>query len=274
MESRLNGTILQIGMLVFSLFFFIIASQQARDIPRKEYAQKLEIIAPAYIQTLMAFGDRYLASNIAVSRASALASYLVKDKNTYYVQGLLQEQAAILNPRQEDNYYIAAAILSWEEQTEAAQKVLKLATDARYWDAMPPFLLGFNEYYFYDNPTRGAELLEIAAERTEDINKRTFKRVASKWYTSQSDPSVAIGILNAMKQSSEDDEFRSYLDARIVQVEGLAEIDEAIKNYINIIGVSPTDINFLVRMGVLEKIPHDPFGKGFIIDNGKAKVKK
>jgi hypothetical protein len=75
------------------------------------------------------------------------------------VQARLQRDIAWFNPAHEDNYYIAAAILPWNGQVDAAQYVLRKASDARTFDWYPLFHYGFLFYHFRKDPATGAQWL-------------------------------------------------------------------------------------------------------------------
>jgi hypothetical protein len=108
--------------------------------------QRLEVLRvrlPLLVQLLYSGGDPYLATNLNVFR-SILVDASVTEQETYRIQGQLQADAASFNPRHEDNYYIAAAILPWNGQVEAGQEVLLKAAQSRQWDMWPAFYYAFN----------------------------------------------------------------------------------------------------------------------------------
>ncbi len=249
------------GLLLYGLVLGPIKS-----LPRPQEADVLRVVIPGYIEVLLAGGDRYLAANIGVFRAMMIGGD-VKDELTYEVQAKVQRQVAILNPRQEDNSYVAAAILPWWGQVDEAQFILGRATDSRYWDFMPPFYQGFNEYYFNKNYERAAELVELSASRTDGINRESFKAIAAKWYSLGDDPRAAIGVITALKDASYDPQIQRLLQGRIDRLKILLLLREAAAQYAQENGEPIGKLEQLTAAGYLQNIPRDPFGYGFHIDS-------
>jgi hypothetical protein len=249
------------GLLLYGLVLAPIKS-----LPRAQEDDVLRVVIPGYIEVLLAGGDRYLAANIGVFRAMMVGGR-VKDRLTYEVQGKIQTQVAILNPRQEDNSYVAAAILPWWGQVASAQFVLARATESRYWDYMPPFFQGFNEYYFNKNYQKAGQLSEIAAGRASGVDKESLKDVAAKWYTLGDDPRAAIGLISALKEASYDPKIQRLLQARIDRLKILLLLRQSAERYQQEQGAVITELEQLVTAGYLESLPQDPFGFGFTIDS-------
>lgn len=242
-------------------------------LPRPQEDDVLRVVMPGYIEVLLAGGDRYLAANIGVFRAMMIGG-AVKDAVTYEVQAKIQRQVAILNPRQEDNSYVASAILPWWGQVEPAQFILARATETRYWDFMPPFFQGFNEYYFNKNYQAAAELVELSASRTEGVNRESFKDIAAKWYTLGDDPRAALGVIAALKASSRDPRMRGRLQARIDRLNALIVLREAAIRFQQDRGEQLLQLSQLVQHDYIEKIPDDPFEFGYEIDsNGQVQLR-
>jgi hypothetical protein len=124
--------------------------------PRHERSRELAVRIPLVFQIVTAAGDRYLAANLAGFRVLVSESYRM-DLQELRLQAQLQRDVSWLNPAHEDNYYIAAAILSLPELIPAAQFILRRAADARPRDWQPLFYYGFNRYFFEKNPAAGAQ---------------------------------------------------------------------------------------------------------------------
>jgi hypothetical protein len=109
---------------VLSAFVYAWAQQRLSGLPRATAAPELLISLPRFAQVLMAGGDRYLAANLAGFRV-LVADTGRMDARRLCGAGRLQRDIAWFNPAHEDNYYIAAAILPWNGQLDAAQYVLR-----------------------------------------------------------------------------------------------------------------------------------------------------
>lgn len=249
-----------LGLLVYALVM-----EPIKALPRPQQSDTLRVALPGYIEVLLMGGDRHLAADIGVFRAMMVGGN-VKDYSTYEVQGKIQRQVAILNPRHEDNNYIAAAILPWWDQVDAAQFVLARATESRYWDYMPPFFQGFNEFYFNKDFDAAAQLVELSASRASGVNREAFRDIAAKWYARGDDPRSAIGVITALKQASRDPNMQRRLQARIERLQGLLVLREAAQRYRDERGEGISDIEQLQVQGFVDSLPIDPFRLGYEVD--------
>lgn len=250
-----------LGMLAYVL---LLGPMQS--LPRAQGEDVLRVVLPGYIEVLLAAGDRHLAANIGVFR-SMMVGGGVKEALTYEVQAKIQSQVAIMNPRQEDNSYVAAAILPWWDQVDRAQFILARSTEARDWDYMPPFFQAFNEYYFNKDYKRAGDLVQIAAARSTGVNRESLKDVAAKWYTLGDDPRAAIGIISALKEASRDVGIQQRLQGRIDRLNALLELRMAAQHYYQDHDEPLLEVVQLQQLGYLERIPVDPFQFGYELDN-------
>ncbi len=253
-----------VGVLFFSLY--AVAVKQLDQIKRLSVKDELSIAIPPSIQIVLAGGDRYLAANLAVFRALVVGTSQL-DPQAYEVLGRIQEDASRLNPSHEDNYYISQAILPWNGQVEADIKIQQAATTSRPWDAMPPFFLGFDKYYFLKDPVGGAENVRIAADRSATGNRESLMAMAARWYEKGDDPTVTIGMIKAMAASTRDKELKRHLQMRMVRVQGLALLQKAAKAFTEKNGMPLNNLSELVSSGILKELPKDPLGQGYELNS-------
>ncbi|QLG89667.1 hypothetical protein HQ393_16210 [Chitinibacter bivalviorum] len=253
-------TLLAIGLLLHSIGS--VHLNQHRSVKTQD--DNLTIAMPVEVQLLTSAGDRYLAANINVFRA-IMVSYQ-PDQITVNTQAKLQTEAATFNPAHEDNYYLAAATLSWQNAVPAAQQVLKRAMDHRQFDLYPPFYYGFNLRYFLHDTIGGARYIEEAAKRTNGGNQQALFAIAARWYEKAPDTQEAINIVRAMHKQSRDPALRKYLEQRISRLEGLATLKIAATQFIKLKKKPAKELSDFVNSGLLESIPLDPTGLGYEID--------
>lgn len=231
--------------------------------------QSLEVLRvrlPMLVQLLYSGGDPYLAANLNVIR-SVVVDTAVTERETYRIQGQLQEDAARFNPFHEDNYYLAAAILPWNGQVDAGQAVLLHAAQARTWDMWPAFYYAFNAMYFERDMTKAGQWAEIAAQRHPG-NAPALRSMAAAWYERQNDSAVALDVLRNMHAQSTDKDFRQLLEARIARLEGLLLLRAALADYQQQHqGELPSAWTQLIGYGGLEVFPEDPLGAGYVLDD-------
>lgn len=251
---------------------FAWAGLQQRDTVRFEAdAGLLRVHLPIPVQLAYAGGDRYLASNLGVFR-SLMVDARITESETYRIQGRLQADAAFFNPRHEDNYYVAAAILPWNGQIEAGQQVLLAAAQSRSWDMWPAFYYAFNAMYFEHDMTRAAHWAEVAAQRNPR-NAAALRAMAAKWYERGDDPQVAMNILESMHEQSLDENFRRLLAARMARLSGLIALRKAAEDFRVRNGQGPRRLSELIGYGGLQNLPIDPLKLGYVLPvNGQPQL--
>ena len=235
--------------------------------PRVQASVEMQVALPRFVQVMMSGGDRFLAANLAGFRALVASTEAMAPDN-YRIQGLVQSDAAWLNPAHEDNYYIAAAILPWNDQLPATQFILRQATQARPFDWQPPFYLAFNSIHFAKNPAAGAAWLRIAGQHTSDeMEKLEFQQLAAQWVSKGEDFGLAIRLHRAMAKETKHKAFATFLEKRAQRLENLLLLENAISRYQELVGNTPARLTELVAQKILPSIPADPFGMNYIIDS-------
>jgi hypothetical protein len=263
------GVVRQHLGLACALVFFVAYASLLPGLysrPRPPVSTEMEVLIPRFAQVLMSAGDRFLAANLAGFRALVVSTETMSAEN-YRILGLVQSDTAWLNPAHEDNYYIAAAILPWFGQLEAAQYILRRASDARTFDWQPAFYYGFNEYHFLKNPVVGAEWLRIAASHAKDeLEQIQLQQMAAQWVTKAEDLELSIRLQRAMAKETRHKAFAAFLEKRAVRLENILLLDRAIGRYRELNGRPPSRIEELVQSSLLQAIPVDPFAMRYVID--------
>ncbi|WP_156970875.1 hypothetical protein [Andreprevotia chitinilytica] len=232
---------------------------------RPRPVDELRVRMPVPLQILGATGDQALAANIDVFRATLVGTGQL-DEETMHVLGALQVDASLMSPMQEDNYYLAAGILPWGGEVDSAIEVLQRATQARTFDALPPFFLGFTQQYFQGDYLSAAHSIDIAAARSSGTNRLGLQAMAARWYEKTPDPLQALSVLRAMAQQSRDQRFKRYLEARALRVDGLIQLKNAEREFRATVNQVPSNLDVLVGYGGLKALPIDPTGIGYILD--------
>lgn len=262
-----------VGGLAFAVFGF--ANNAGLIQPRDRVEAEFKIDLPLPAQILLAGGDRYLAATLGTIRV-LVADTQKMTPEEFVLQGKIQSDVAWLNPANEDNVYIAAAILPWNGQLEASQVVLRRASDARPFDWQPPFYVAFNHYFFLKDPIEGAKWLQRAAEhsRFED-EKLEFQQIAALWAAKAPDLNMAIRLHRELIQSTKHREFAVFLEKRLRRLENLLSLDAAQSKFVAMNMRSATTLEELIVGGFLATIPVDPFGSPYMFDDeGRAAVAK
>lgn len=252
-------------VLILALSAYAIIVEALNNKPHFKEQDALRTAIPPFIQVFVAGGDKYLAANIAVFRAVILStSNLTGDD--YRILSRVQSDAARLNPAHEDNYYTSQAILPWEGEIAADVFIQAEATRVRTWDSLPPFFLGFDYYYFLHNPVLGARTLQIAADRAPANYREALIAMSARWYEKGDDPKVAINVISAMIKSTRDKEVKRNLEMRLARMQSLVRLREVAKTFVAKYKHPPQKLEDLVGPDLLDTLPVDPLGQGFVLD--------
>lgn len=258
--------------LLLAVSAYVGAQRHVLELPRERLDTELMVSLPPLVQVAMSAGDRYLAANLATWRALvATTGKMAPEKAA--VQGMVQRDAAWMNPAHEDNFYVAAAILPWNGRLDDAQYVLKRAMEARSHDMWPGFYYAFNVYFFEKDAQRAARILmEEAGKADTERNKLTMQAIASRWAQKGANTDDTVRFLKALAEQSNHAGFRRYLLQSAERVENLIALQAAVDLYGQRSGGQPTDFDAVVKAGALQSVPADPLGGRYEIKDGRVVV--
>ena len=265
MKSRGIPTLWLLVVMLAALY--ITTVERLRPQPRQSVSVEIQVALPLFVQVLMALGDRNLAADFATIRALVVVTEKMRAEE-YQVLGRVQMDASWLNPAHEDNYYIAAHILPWAGEYEAAQTVLARATHARFFDYQPAFLYAFNLMHFKGDHAGAAEWLRAAALKMpeDDENRLIMQNLAARRVDKVPDIDMAIGVVEAMARQSKRKDFRAYLERRVERLRALKSLRAVAAVFRERHGRGPVKLEELVGPGLLPALPKDPIGFGFDLD--------
>ncbi|MDQ7031443.1 MAG: hypothetical protein Q9M37_01820 [Desulfonauticus sp.] len=181
------------------------------------------------------------------------------------------ETSIILNPYNEDAYYFAQAIFTWDlGKIREVNRLLKYAMKYRVWDFKIPFFLGFNYAYFLKDYKNAAYYYKRASQ----ISKSPlFTSLASRYFYEGGHTELAISYLKTMIKITRNKNIKKFYQTRLNALISIFKVEKALKKYFDKFHVLPKDISELVQKGFLEAIPQDPYGGTFYIDkNGKVRT--
>lgn len=251
---------------------YVVAVTNLAGAARRPALEEMRVAMPRFAQVLLAGGDRYLAANIATVRAQ-VASTDGLSADQFSIQARVQRDASWLNPAQQDNYYLAAGILSWNGQLEATQTILRRAHDSRPFDLWPAFYFAFHEWHYNKQPLEGVRWLRLAAERAPGyLEQVSLLEMAARWAGTTDDLGEAIRVVQTMAAGTRDQSFRNYLLKRVGRLQALRELRLAAEHFLANFGRRPQHLDDLLGPGLLSHLPLDPFGEGFALDKNGVPV--
>lgn len=256
---------LMLALVALAVLLYALAVRQLDGMPRPQAAEGLKVRMPVLLQVLQAGGDRYLAADLAVIRSITVGAE-VTDSETLRVQAALAEDASLLNPRHEDNYYMAAAMLPWQGHVDAGQTALLRAAESRPWDMWPAFFYAFNASYFRHDYALAAQWAEQAASRTVEPNASALRAMAAKWHEREGDPQQGIEMIERIKTITHSPRSLALMDARIARLQGLQALREAAQTFTATQARPPARLEDLIQAGLLAELPQDPLNIGYTLD--------
>lgn len=259
------GSALLILAFTAAIAAYIFSTLHVKELPRPKAAEKINVAISPEVQIALAGGDRFLAANLAVFRAT-MVSVQDLDPADYQILAKVQDDASHLNPAQGDNYYIAQGVLPWIGEHATAMAILERATQARPTDFLPPYFLGFDYMYFDGKFEESGRYYLIAANRAGGNNRDALLNHAARFMEKGEDPATAIQFIQSLINSTRNQGLQQFLKARIVRLERLVILREAAAKYRQQFKRPPDDLNDLVESGVMKALPGDPLGVGYRLD--------
>jgi len=172
-----------------------------------------------------------------------------------------------LDPSFAQTFIVAQGWLPWEPVNMVAetQEILKTAARHRPWDWQPTHFMGFNTYYFLQQQGEAGKLFLEAAQRPNapDFLPILGARLAQKG----GETATAIVIMKSMlaDKDSEEPGYADMLD-RLHALEGVLVIEEAIKQYEQVVGNKPATLAELIRPDILPALPPNPYNLDYCMD--------
>ena len=265
MSSRARAVVSGALFLALALVFWA-STRHAFTLKAPEQNNEMKYVLPPVAQLMMSGGDHHLAANLASIRA-LVSNTMEMTPDQFAVQAQVQRDAALFNPRNEDNLHIAAAMLPWNGQLEAARDIIARATAARTMDPYPAFHYAFLYYYFDKDPAEGAHWLRVASDRaTSEEDRLVFQEMAAAWYARSADLQSSVQYIRAMSRQSQYPAFRAYLEKRARRLEILRDLRAAARRHAESTGRMAANFDDMVNSGALAELPADPFKIGYRID--------
>ncbi|MHB8844642.1 MAG: hypothetical protein ACYC7L_07800 [Nitrospirota bacterium] len=175
------------------------------------------------------------------------------------------ENATELDPYFFDPYYYANAFLPWDAgMVVAANRLIEKGNRFRTWDWMMPFFIGFNEFYFVGNDGKAADYLMEASRRPG--GNPMFASIASRLALKGNRTETAVLFMEELHGKTEDPELKELYARRIKALHGMLVIEKAVSIYKKTYRKVPSTIDDLVRRNILVRLPEDPYGGRFYLD--------
>ena len=268
----MRGKIFPVAALIFFLLAYVVifpSYQESRKKIRMEEIKGLTL--PPHIVKLLSLEFTSIAADLLFVRVSQFYGGKIekleeatKEDWEWFHRNL--DLITELDPYFQDPYYIGNAFLTWDAgMYNEANDLLQKATDARQWDWIFPFFIGFNKFYFLGDNKGGAEYLLIASKRPGAYG--FLPNLASRLHYEDKQTQTAIDLLNKMAEKEKDENIKQMYKVRLEALKRIAFLEAAVDFYKYRIGVTPRSLNVLIDSMIIKSIPPDPYGGKFYIDD-------
>jgi len=170
-----------------------------------------------------------------------------------------------LDPYNMDAYYFAQAVLTWETgMIQQALELLEYGFAHRTWDWYLPFYISFDYAFFLKDYEKAGFYLAKAAELKPEVE--WYATLAARYFYEGGSTALALAYLQEMIPAARNEVIKKRLVTRAKAFEAVLQIEQAIAAYKQRFQTDPEDLRRLVSAGLLERIPDDPYGGKFYLD--------
>jgi tetratricopeptide (TPR) repeat protein len=177
-----------------------------------------------------------------------------------------------LDPYNMDAYYFAQAVLTWEPgHIPRVVKLLEYGFAHRPWDWYLPFFLSFDYAYFLHDYQKAGEYLAKVVQLKPEVD--WYATLAARYFYEGGSTALALAYLKEIIPTARNEAIRTRLMTRAEALERILTIEQAISVYRKNFQKDPETLKDLVKAGILEGIPEDPYGGSFYLDkDGKVRT--
>lgn len=244
---------------------------QAETLQNRPIELKLgPVVSTTLVKLLAAEHAATLAFRSVVRVMFYFGSYFEDDpnrvKNAPEYANMYQHliQAVKLDPYNMDAYYFAQAAFTWEiGRAREVNRMLDYGMKYRTKDYLLPFYAGFNAAYFLKDYPQAARYFQMAAERS---GRTLFAKLAARYFHEGGQNQLGLAYLDTMIKGAADRKTRLIYEKRRDALQATQLIDEAVTRYRGSFGNNPVELTDLVEQGSIEKLPVDPYGGTFYLD--------
>ena len=261
------------GVLLFSYLAVIIPF--STSLTNRPVVVKLGTLPDAQVLKIAAGDHRYLMSQYAVVKVLFYYGTLVETFNQkvplqpeYPAMFKTLQTSSKLDPWNADVYYFTQAAFTWElNKIDEVNEMLEYGMKHRTWDYQLPFFAGFNAAYFQKDYAAAALYFKKAAELSGD---QLLANLSSRYFYESGQNKLGLDFLVYMQKHTTDRKLLEVYEMRKRALIAVMAIQEAVNRYRGRFGHAPSRISDLTSTGVLAKVPADPYGGTFYLDEKGA----
>jgi tetratricopeptide (TPR) repeat protein len=144
-------------------------------------------------------------------------------------------------------------------------ELLKYGFEHRPWDFYLPYFISFDYAFFLKDYKRAGEYLAKAAELKPEVE--WYATLAARYFYEGGTTALALAYLKEMIPTARNEAIRKRMITRAEAFERILLLEKAVLTYTNRFQTEPKKLEDLVEAGLLAKVPEDPYGGSFYLDN-------
>lgn len=265
-------------MICRLLFALLIAGYCFCIVPFVSYmktrpvAVKLGYVPSAEVLRVTVGDQKLLVAHAAVVKVLVYMGALIEKLQhqivlppEYFNMYTTLQTAVKLDPYNDDAYYFAQAAFTWEVgRAKEVNQMLDYGMKYRTWDYMLPFFAGFNASFFLKQYEPAARYMQRAAELS---GNPLLTNLAARYYFESNKSKIGIDFLKMMEKGAKDEQARKLYRLRRIALQASSSIQDAVNQFKKKTGLLPGRLDELVECQVLKRLPEDPYGGRFYLDN-------
>jgi len=216
-KSYMNRFLIFFLIIVLFLgIFYIHKHLDSMEIKRESMESYMYIPSGKFLKHFTFGFDQLIADYFWIKTISYFGDHLMSDRKYPWLYHIL-DLVTTLDPHFIWPYYFGGTILSLEaEQVDQSNLILKKAM--RYhpdvWEF--PFYSGFNYWYHYNNPSKAASYIEIAAKLPDA--PKYLKTFPARLYSEAGQQEAALRFLHEMAKTTQDPRMRARIEKRMKEI--------------------------------------------------------
>lgn len=264
-------------VLGLSLFLYVLLLAPFTGyMSRKPIEEKLGFVPSAQVIRPLSAGMRELAGaglmmKVIMYFGGVTDENVKRVRTVMDVEGMARmlQGAAVLDPYNMDVYYFSQAFMAWDAgKLATVNAMLDKGMEYRTWDWYLPYFAGFNHAYFLKDYKKAAAYFKRAADLS---GFQLFAGLAGRYMQQSGQTELAISYLKGMVATARGELAKKTYATRLRAFEEVLEIEKARDRFVAREGRLPKDVDELLRTGMLQKQPVDPYGGTFLLNpDGKV----
>ncbi|ABB31636.1 hypothetical protein GeomeDRAFT_0284 [Geobacter metallireducens RCH3] len=257
--------------LVLAAAFFVVNFSLDRQMANRPVVVKLGYSPSGQVLKLVAGDLKPLVAEFNVLRVVIYFGSLVEKWKSriqlppeYPNMFRTIETAVRLDPYNMDAYYFAQAAFTWQVgHASDVNYLLDYGMKYRTRDWQLPYFAGFNAAYFLHEYDSAATYMQRAARLSgHDL----LTNLTARYFYESGREDLGIAFLRDMIARTTDKKERTIYELRLKALIAVQKLNSAVRRYRAEHGALPENLQALVKIGYLLRIPDDPYGGEFFLD--------